>query len=101
MTKTPEGRLKSVLKEMLNERGAFWSVIPEGAYAKTGDPDMIICYRGRFIGVEAKARSSQRHWQKLRQSQIQEAGGIYIKPRSVKEVLDILDQIDSELDGQE
>lgn len=91
---TPEGRLKSAIKKMLDGRGAFWSMIPGGAYAKIGDPDMVVCYHGYYIAIEAKATTKQREWQKLRQQQIEAAGGIYIVPHTVKEVADVLDAID-------
>ena len=84
---TPEGRLKKDIKALLTQCGAFWSLIPGGAYAKIGDPDMVVCYKGRYIAIEAKAGDGvQSKWQKTRQAEIEAAGGLYILPRSVEAV---------------
>lgn len=84
---TPEGRLKKELKALLTECGAFWSMIPEGSYAKTGDPDMVACFRGCYIAIEAKSGDGvQSEWQKLRQRQIEAANGFYVLARSVEDV---------------
>ena len=92
----PESELKAALKTMLNKRGAFWSMIPGGAYGKKGDPDMVVCYKGFYVAVEAKTPTGrQRPDQKLRQEQIEAAGGIYILARSMKQVVDVLDEIDA------
>ena len=83
---TPEGRLKKAIKDLLNGCGAFWSMIPEGSYAKTGDPDMVACYKGCYIAIEAKAGSQQSDWQKLRQRQIEAANGFYLLAKSPDDV---------------
>ena len=84
---TPEGRLKKQIKDLLNGCGAFWSMIPGGAYAKTGDPDMVACYHGCYIAIEAKAGDGvQSEWQKLRQSQIEASKGFYVLARSTEDV---------------
>lgn len=84
---TPEGRLKKEIKALLTECGAFWSMVPEGAYAKTGDPDMIACFKGCYIAIEAKTfEGRQSDWQKLRQRQIEAANGFYVLARSTEDV---------------
>ncbi len=84
---TPEGKLKKDIKALLDKCGAFWSMIPGGAYAKIGDPDMVVCYLGCYIAIEAKTPEGvQSDWQKLRQKQIEEAGGMYLLARSVEDV---------------
>lgn len=93
---TPESKLKRALKDLLNERGAYWCAVAEGAYAKPGDPDIIVCYKGTFIGIEAKTyNGSQSQWQKLRERMITEAGGIYLIVKSLEDVIEVLDTIDS------
>lgn len=84
---TPEGEIKKKIKALLDRCGAFWSMIPEGAYAKTGDPDMVVCYKGCYIGIEVKtAVGVQSEWQKIRQEQIEQANGFYLLARSVDDV---------------
>lgn len=92
---TPESKLKRALKDLLNERGAYWCAVAEGAYAKPGDPDIIACYKGTFIGIEAKTyEGTQSEWQKLREKMIVRAGGMYLLVRSVDDVAEVLDAID-------
>ncbi len=91
---TPESELKRDIKRLLEARGAFWSMVTGGPYSKPGDPDIIACYKGRYIGIEAKsAHGVQRPEQIIRQKQIEAAGGIYILAYSVKAVEDCLDSI--------
>ncbi len=62
-------------------------MIQGGAYSKPGDPDIVVCYQGIYIGIEAKTKTGvQSEWQKLREKQIKAAGGIYILARSVEDV---------------
>ena len=95
MLTTPEAVLKKAIKDLVVRRGGFWSSVQGGAGSKIGDPDMVICYKGKYIGVEGKTyEGAQSEWQKLRMTQIRAAGGMYILARTVQDVEDILDQID-------
>ena len=92
---TPESKLKRDLKNLLNDRGAYWCAIAGGPYAKPGDPDIVACYKGTFIAIEAKTyEGSQSDWQKLRQRMVERAQGIYLLTRSVDDVIDVLNAID-------
>lgn len=83
----PEAEIKKKIKDYLKEIGAFWSAIKGGAHSKPGDPDLVVCYKGKFIGIEAKTQTGvQSPMQKLREQQIKDAGGIYILARSVDDV---------------
>ena len=53
-------------------RGNFY------AYGFRGSPDIIGCYRSRFVGVECKTgRATQSTYQKDFQKKFEAAGGIY------------------------
>lgn len=92
---TPESKLKKDLKTLLNERGAYWAAIAGGPYAKPGDPDIIVCYQGMFIAIEAKTyEGSQSEWQKLREKQIRDAGGIYLIIKNVDQLASFLNALD-------
>lgn len=73
---TPEGRVKAKAKKLLAEIGAyqFWPV-QSGFGAST--LDALICYRGRFYGLETKRPGV--HKATVRQAcvmrEIAEAGG--------------------------
>ena len=91
---TPEGRIKKELRRYLSDIGAFWSNVQGGPGSKPGDPDMVICYEGRYIGIEAKTRDGkQSEIQRLRQGEIQRAGGLYWVIRSLDELKERIKEI--------
>ena len=99
MTRQGESLLKRQMKDLLNERGAFWSSIQGGPGSKPGDPDMVACYRGRYVAIEAKTPGGrQRYEQKDRQREIEAAGGIYILAYDLDTIANILDTIDKEME---
>jgi hypothetical protein len=56
---TPEGKVKAKVKALLNEVGGWHvMVVPQGM-GRRGIPDFIICHRGHFIAVEAKAAGNK------------------------------------------
>lgn len=96
---TPEGRLKAEIRRLLTESGAFWSNVQGGPGSKPGDPDIIACYKGRYVGLEAKSKDGrQSPIQKVRESEIVNAGGIYRIIRTKEEVKEILEGIDNDND---
>jgi Holliday junction resolvase len=59
MGKTPEVKVKDKIKKILKEHGVYY-VMPIGSgYGKAGVPDFVCCYKGFFIGIEAKAGMAQ------------------------------------------
>ena len=91
---TPESDIKRDIKRYLDGIGAYWCMIKGGAHSKPGDPDMVVCLRGMFIGIEAKTYDGvQSNIQKLRQKQIEQAGGTYILARSVNDVAQVVDKL--------
>jgi hypothetical protein len=52
---TPEGRVKADIKKYLALHGAWWYMPVQTGYGVTGVPDFIVCWQGRFLGVECKA----------------------------------------------
>ena len=77
MALTPEGKVKKKVVAYLKEIGAYYFFPATGGYGKSGVPDIVGCYKGRFFGIEVKAGKNkptelQKHQLKL----IAEAGGI-------------------------
>lgn len=94
---TPESKIKRDIKDYLNSRGVFWSMVAGGAYSKVGDPDIVACADGKYVAIEAKTPiGRQSEWQKTRQREIEAAGGIYILARSVGDVRKIIEEIKGE-----
>jgi len=65
--------------------GAFRTA--QGRYVKTGRPgcpDIVICWKGRFLGVEVKTETGkQSQAQRQAQKDIESSGGRYVVVRSV------------------
>lgn len=96
---TPESEIKKKIKDYIESRGGFWTAVKGGAHSKTGDPDLIVCYKGRFVGVEVKTCTGKvSDWQMLRKGQIESAGGIFCIARCVEDVKGALDDIDRWVD---
>lgn len=62
-----------------------------GLYGTSGIPDIICCYKGRFIAFEVKTMQGKlSKLQEVMLERINEAGGMAIKVTSLQEVKDIL-----------
>jgi len=52
---TPEAKVKKKVAAHLKMLGAYYFYPVTGGYGKSGVPDIIGCYEGRFFGIECKA----------------------------------------------
>lgn len=56
---TPEGKTKDMIKKLLKpfvDQGVLFYFMPvQGKFANSGIPDFLLCFKGKFIGIEAKA----------------------------------------------
>ena len=71
--KTFENKVKLYLKQ----KGAYFIKIHGDRFSKVGVPDLIVCYKGLFIGIELKAsngKPSELQLYNLRE--IEKSGGI-------------------------
>ena len=69
-----------------------------GPYGTSGIPDIICCYKGRFIGMECKFPGGQlSELQKRAIARINRAGGVARRVESVNDAKAIILQIDIEL----
>ena len=76
----------------MRERKVCFLDIQGSRFTTTGAPDMIVVIDGRFIALEFKTyRGRQSQDQKNVQERVEQAGGFYFLPRSIKDVNDILD----------
>ena len=80
MAMTPEGKVKALVKKELDRRGVFHFSPAANGFGKAGIPDIIACWRGRFIAIECKAPgkgvTGLTEPQKARIAEIDAAGGI-------------------------
>ena len=52
---TPEGAVKKQVRATLDYFGAYYFFPATGGYGRSGVPDIVACYNGRFIAIEVKA----------------------------------------------
>ena len=77
MSSTPESKVKKQIRKMLDAAGAYYAMPIGSGYGNSGVPDFVICYKGRFIAVEAKAGNNKpTALQEQHIADIQAAGGI-------------------------
>ena len=55
MASTPEAKVKKQIRAILDEYGAYYAMPIGSGYGNSGVPDFLVCYKGWFIGIEAKA----------------------------------------------
>lgn len=73
---TPESKVKRKVTKALKEIGAYYFYPATGGFGKSGVPDVVACYRGRFFGIECKAGGNKpTALQAKNLSEIEEAGG--------------------------
>ena len=74
---TPEAKVKKKAVQILKELSAYYFYPVTGGYGRSGVPDIIVCYRGLFIGIECKAgKNKPTPLQEKNMEDIHKAGGI-------------------------
>lgn len=72
-----EKRFEEQVKKWLKEHNAWYVKTWSNGIQRAGIPDLIICWKGRFIGLELKAENGRpSELQKREVDQIKKAGGI-------------------------
>ena len=72
-----------------------------GPYGTSGIPDIICCYKGRFLGLEAKLPGGKlTALQRRALDRINDAGGIGRRVESVEDVKSVIAQADLERNGE-
>ena len=77
MAMTPEGKVKKSVRQVLDRLGAYYVMPVTGGYGRQGAPDFLVCYQGKFFGIETKAgKGKTTALQELNLSNIRSAGGV-------------------------
>ena len=92
----------AAIKKYLASLGSdvfFWKE-HGGPYGTSGVPDIICCYKGRFLGLEVKLPTGRlTELQKRAIRKINQAGGIACRVESVEDVKRVIEQVDAERNG--
>lgn len=79
----------------MEARGAFVFKVHGSALMMAGLPDLICCYRGKFIGVEVKMPGNKASKiQERVHEKIQAANGLVAVVYDIEQALNLLDDID-------
>tara|TARA_B100001057_G_C22702095_1_gene892167 strand:+ start:232 stop:549 length:318 start_codon:yes stop_codon:yes gene_type:complete len=90
---TPEAKVKKKVADALKKLGAYYFYPVTGGYGRSGVPDIVGCYEGKFFGIECKAgKGKTTALQEMNLKQIMAAGGIsaVVNEDNVHTVADIL-----------
>jgi penicillin-binding protein-related factor A (putative recombinase) len=93
MADTPEKKVKKKVTDILKSVGAYYFYPVTGGFGMSGVPDIICCYKGRFIAIECKAgKGKTTALQEQNITRIKENHGIAIvvNEDSLREVYDAL-----------
>jgi len=94
MALTPEKKVKNAVAKILDEYGAYYFYPATGGFGRSGVPDIIVCFKGHFIGIECKAKKNTPTALQLRELQkITIAGGdtVVVNEDNIDVVRSILD----------
>ena len=99
MTPIYKKEVKMKEKILVEKIKTYLKTVPElffwkehgGCYGTSGLPDIIVCYRGRFVAFECKTENNKPTvLQTVTMRQIYKAGGYALIVKSVEEVKEVL-----------
>lgn len=77
MAATPEKLVKQRVVTALKRHGAYFFYPVTGGYGRSGVPDIVVCWHGRFIGIECKAKGGEPTTLQMKNlHEIVQAGGV-------------------------
>ncbi len=89
-----EKNIEKKIKTYLKSKGAYYFKHHGNQFSQVGVPDIIVCYKGRFIGIEVKNETGKTSpLQDVNLKMINDAGGIGIVARCVEDVSKVIDNI--------
>lgn len=92
----PRRVLESTLQRraisLLRQQGAYVFKVVGSPMQQRGTPDLLVCYKGRFIALEIKVPGAKLDkLQEYEMAKIREAGGAAARVESIEEVYEQLD----------
>jgi hypothetical protein len=73
---TPEANVKRQIRKILDTTKAYYAMPIGTGYGNSGVPDFLVCHKGHFIGIEAKAgKGTTTALQEKHLADIRAAGG--------------------------
>ena len=94
----PESRLqREVVKYLKSVSGLFYFKVHGGTMQQPGIPDILVCYRGRFIGFELKAHNKRpTPLQAHTMARIVSCGGMALVVYNISDVQAVVERVELE-----
>ena len=90
--------IENNIKKYLKDKGAYCVKYFGNAFSQVGVPDLLVCYKGKFLGIEVKnEKGKTSQLQNINILNIRKAGGISFVARSVEDVREIIIAIDNSI----
>lgn len=88
-----EGGFQDSVLEYLNDRGGYWIKLSASSFQKSGEPDIIGCYKGKFYAFELKKErvSKISKLQIFKLNKIEKNGGVSMKIFNLNQLKELLD----------
>lgn len=96
MASTPEKKVKDAVTKILKAYNAYYFYPATGGFGRSGVPDIVVCFNGRFIGIECKAgNNTTTALQDRELDKIDAAGGLtlVINETNIEHLIRTLDAI--------
>lgn len=96
MAQTPEKKVKEAVTKVLKKYHAYYFYPVMGGFGRSGIPDIIACYKGRFIAIECKAgKNKTTALQEAELKKIEDARGyvMVVNEENIQSVEDSLDTL--------
>ena len=93
---TPEAKVKKQVKKILDDLGAYHFSPLTSGYGRSGVPDIIVCYKGKFIGIECKAgkgKLTALQERNIKQIKHNQGLAIVVNEGNIEELLAMLKEI--------
>ena len=90
---TPEAKVKKVVVNQLRNLGAYYFYPVTGGYGRSGVPDIVGCYKGKFFGIECKAgKNTPTPLQQINLDDIEKQDGIalVVNEKNMHSVRDLI-----------
>ncbi len=94
---TPEAKVKKVVVKQLRNLGAYYFYPVTGGYGRSGVPDIVGCYKGKFFGIECKAgKNVPTDLQRINLEDIDKQGGIalVVNEKNMHSIQDLFEPSD-------
>lgn len=88
--KQDENKVKKAVQEYLDSLEAYHFKVHGSIYMRAGIPDIICCYKGKFIGIETKdGHNKASELQLAHGRKIEKNDGLFIIAYSVDDVKEV------------